>query len=45
MWRVGTTPNVGDEAFFFFFKVFRRRGLRVNADESKVMVIGGEEGL
>ena len=27
------------------FKVYRRRGLKVNADKSKVMVLGGEEGL
>ena len=28
-----------------FVEVCRRRGLKVNADKSKVMVIRGEEGL
>ena len=28
-----------------FVEVSKRRGLKVNADESKVMVLGGEEGL
>ena len=28
-----------------FAEVFRRRGLKVNAGKSKVMVLGGEEGL
>ena len=29
----------------FFVEVCRRRGLEVNAGKSKVMVLGGEEGL
>ena len=29
----------------WFLKIYRRRGLKVNADKSKVMVLGGEEGL
>ena len=28
-----------------FVEVYRRRGLKVNAGISKVMVLGGEEGL
>ena len=28
-----------------FVEVYRRRGLKVNADKSKVMVLDGEEGL
>ena len=28
-----------------FIEVCRRRGLKVNAGKSKVMVLGGEEGL
>ena len=28
-----------------FVEMFRRRGLKVNRDKSKVMVLGGEEGL
>ena len=28
-----------------FAEVCRRRGLKVNADKSKVMVLNGEEGL
>ena len=28
-----------------FTKVYRRRGLKVNANENKVMVLGGEVGL
>ena len=28
-----------------FVEVYRRRGLKVNADKSKVMVLGGEEEL
>ena len=28
-----------------FVEVCRRRGLKVNASKSKVMVLGGEEGL
>ena len=28
-----------------FFEACRRRGLKVNASMSKVMVLGGEEGL
>ena len=28
-----------------FIEVYRRRGLKVNAGKSKVMMLGGEEGL
>ena len=28
-----------------FVEVYRRRGLKVNAGKSKVMVLGGEEGV
>ena len=28
-----------------FAEVYRRRGLKVNADKSKVMVLNGEKGL
>ena len=28
-----------------FVEVCRRRGLKVNADKSKMLVLGGEEGL
>ena len=28
-----------------FVDIYRRRGLKVNADKSKVIVLGGEEGL
>ena len=29
----------------YFFEVCRRKGLKVNASKSKVMVLNGEEGL
>ena len=29
----------------WFVKVYRRRGLKVNAGKTKVMVLNGEEGL
>ena len=29
----------------YFVEVFKRRGLKVNAGKSKVIVLGGEEGL
>ena len=28
-----------------FVEVCKRKGLKINADESRMMVIGGEEGL
>ena len=28
-----------------FAEVYKRRGLKINADKSKVMVLNGEEGL
>ena len=41
MWRVRGGPE-GDWGALL---MYRERGLKVNADKSKVMVLGGEEGL
>ena len=40
MWRVGGRPN-GDVGRF---EACRSRGLKLNADKSKVMVLNGENG-
>ena len=40
--RVGTRPEGGDRAFFLRYV---GRKVKVNADKSKVMVLGGKKGL
>ena len=42
MWGVGRKPK---DSSGIFFQVCRRRGLKVIAGKSKVIVLDGEEGL